>query len=179
MDLPGVSLSSGKPSTGQVSHSHPHCRTGLTLHLGTPRLSILVLRPQGQIQGQNCPVCKPPTYLLVDLTHGEVLVITGARHADVLEPAAGPRLTSIHTELLVAQVFGDLPRKKENQDGQRRPPCEKPAICVAGSSAPGRQLTLRSSARTLAQLACPGASGSPVQGEGALSFLTQQIAGPE
>lgn len=67
------------------------------------------------------------TYLLVDLTHGEILVIARACHTDVLEPAASPRLTGIHAELLAAQVFGDLLRKKENQAGQRHPPREEPA----------------------------------------------------
>lgn len=48
------------------------------------------------------------TYLFVDLTHGEVLVITGTCYTDVLEPAAGPRLIGIHAELLAAQIFRDL-----------------------------------------------------------------------
>lgn len=56
------------------------------------------------------------TYLLVDLTHGEVLVVTGACHADVLEPASRPGLISIHAELPTAQVFGDLPDEKETRE---------------------------------------------------------------
>jgi hypothetical protein len=43
------------------------------------------------------------------------LVIAGARHTDVLEPAAGPRLMSLHTELLTAQVFRDLLEKKQTK----------------------------------------------------------------
>lgn len=69
-------------------------------------------------------MCKPWTYLLVDLAHGEVLVVAGACHPDVLEPAAGPRLTSIHAELLTAQVFRDLAGRERTQGGQRHPVCE-------------------------------------------------------
>ena len=65
------------------------------------------------------------TYLLVDLTHGEVLVVTGACHADVLEPAASPGLLSIHAELPAVQVLGDLPGKRENQESSE-------ASCVLG-----------------------------------------------
>ena len=43
-------------------------------------------------------------------------MVTGAGHADVLEPAAGPGLMSVHAELPAAQVFGDLPGKKGNQE---------------------------------------------------------------
>lgn len=112
------------------------------------------------------PMRKPWTYLLVDLTHGEVLVVAGARHTDVLEPAAGPRQTGIHAELLTAQVFGDLPRK-ENQ-GQRQPVCLRlhtPDQLKQGPAAQAREgrrfgtwtsLTLRQPC-----CPCPGALGAP------------------
>lgn len=102
-------------------------------------------RPPGQLQGQISPVCKPWTYLLVDLTHGEVLVIAGACHTDVLEPAASPGLISIHTELLTAQVFGDLPGKTENQEESETScvlvstlcirPTRNPAVCAQSRKA--------------------------------------------
>ena len=70
------------------------------------------------------------TYLLIDLTHGEVLVITGACHSDVLEPAAGPGLLSIHTELPAVQVLRDLPGKRENQESSEAPCVLEPTHSV-------------------------------------------------
>lgn len=85
-----------------------------------PPPSLWAPRPQEPLRG---PVCEPQTHLLVDLTHGEVLVFTGAGHPDVLEPAAGPRRGSVHAELLRAQVFGDLSGRARAEEGQRHPVC--------------------------------------------------------
>lgn len=77
----------------------------------------------------------PLTYLLVDLTHGEVLVITGAGHADVLEPAARCRLPGVQAELVSAQVLGDLLRMEEKLDSGWSPArAPEPARCLASSA---------------------------------------------
>ena len=112
-----VSPSSRKLGTGQVSSSppRPRCRMGLaearlTLHLGAPiPVCLSTKAPRTRLRASR-------TYLLIDLTHREVLVVTGACHADVLEPAASPGLLSIHAELPAVQVLGDLPGKRENQE---------------------------------------------------------------
>lgn len=91
----------------------PPLRDRLSLRLGTPTPPL----PGADSESRGAPPCKPQAYLLADLTHGEVLVVTGACHTDVLEPAAGPGLIRVHTELLAAQLFRDLPRKKEHRDG--------------------------------------------------------------
>ena len=70
------------------------------------------------------------TYLLIDLTHGEVLVVTGACHSEVLEPAAGTSLLSIHTELPAVQVLRDLPGKRENQESSEAPCVLEPTHSV-------------------------------------------------
>lgn len=133
---------------------------------------------------QPCLLLAPPgrrphrlretgTYLLVDLTHGEVLVVAGARHPDVLEPAAGPRRPGIHTELLAAQVFGDLPRETGNQAGQKHPSPRRPLLGSEERAA--QQLVI---GEALGPPGPPAQAPPQPSARGGFSSLTQRITGP-
>lgn len=52
------------------------------------------------------------SYLVIEVTHGQILLLTGAGPADVLQPVPSCTRASINTELLIAQVIGNLQRNR-------------------------------------------------------------------
>lgn len=163
MEPPRGVASSRKPSAVPVLGSHPHAGRAdpAPWHPHAPR---------GAGSGSRRPRVQPQAYLLADLTHGEVLVVTRACHTDVLEPAAGPGLIRVHTELLAAQLFRDLPRKKEHRAGSGASSLQDPGCLGSGwqavrhldVSAPSGQRRGAWPTRP----ARPGAAGSSVRGRG-------------
>lgn len=116
-------------------------------------------------QRAEVPARKPQAYLLADLTHGEVLVVTGACHTDVLEPAARPGLIRVHTELLAAQLFRDLPRKRERRDGSEASSLQEPS-CLGSEwqAVPRLAVSARSGHQEV-----PGPPSRPPRGLGEFS----------
>lgn len=154
----GVSQAPGNQSRPRAGEPPP-LQDGLTLRRGTPR------PPWCRLSEQKPPARKPQAYLLADLTHGEVLVVTGACHTDVLEPAARPGLIRVHTELLAAQLFRDLPQKRERRDGSEASSLQEPS-CLGSEWQAVRRLAV--SARSGHQ-EVPGPPSRPPRGLGEFS----------
>lgn len=62
--------------------------------------------------GDSRTIMAKSSYLVIEVTHGQILLLTGAGPADVLQPVPSCTRASINTELLIAQVIGNLQRNR-------------------------------------------------------------------
>lgn len=99
------------PAGANISHNLPHRKRSQGLEDDTGAATAQPTRVNAAVNLANCR----SHYLVVNVAHGEVLLVTGTGHADVLQPVPSSALAGINAEFLISQVISNLQKNKRKK----------------------------------------------------------------